>query len=392
MVVLYGLGTTVGAGIYALIGEIAGVAGYGAPASFLFAALVAAFTAGSFAELAARYPRAAGAALYVQHGFGRPALAVGIGLLVVLTGVVSAAAMVNAFTGYLQEFLPIERIWTIPGAVLLLGLIAAWGIAESVITAAIVTVIEVGGLLLVVIVGADALAALPDRWPEFIPGSASAPWVGTMLGVVLAFYAFIGFEDMVDIAEEIKDPSRTLPRAILLTLGTTVFLYILLMLTALLTLSPDVLRATDAPLATLYAASTGAEPVLIGAIALFAIINGALIQIIMASRVLYGLASRHQLPALLRRVHPRTRTPLIATCLVALLILAFALYGRLAGLATATSVFMLMIFALVNLSLWRIKGRESEPVTTLNLPRVVPLAGFALSSGFVVWEFVSLVG
>jgi len=391
MLVLYGLGTTVGAGIYALIGEIAGVAGYGAPASFLIAALVATCTAGSFAELTARYPRAAGAALYVQHGFGRPALAVGVGLLVVLTGVVSAAAMVNAFTGYLQEFLPIERIWIIPGMVIVLGFVAAWGIAESVIAAAIVTVIEVGGLLLVIIVGADAFTTLPDRWTEFVPGSASAPWIGTMLGVVLAFYAFLGFEDMVDIAEEVRDPSRTIPRAILLTLGITVLLYIMLMVSALLTLSPAALRATDAPLATLYAAHTGTEPLLIGAIALFAIVNGALIQIIMASRVLYGLASRRQLPALLRQVHPRTHTPLVATCLIAFLILAFALYGRLAGLATATSVFMLTIFALVNLSLWRIKRRESEPVTTISFPRAVPLAGFVLSAGFVVWELASLI-
>ena len=237
MVVLYGLGTTVGAGIYALIGEIAGVAGYGAPASFLIASLVAACTAASFAELAARYPRAAGAALYVQHGFGSPVLAVGVGLLVVLTGVVSAAAMVNAFTGYLQEFLPFDRIWVIPGTVLALGFIAAWGIAESVIAAAIVTVIEVGGLLLVVIVGADAFTTLPERWTEFMPGSSTAPWIGTMLGVVLAFYAFLGFEDMVDIAEEVKDPGRTIPRAILLTLGITVLVYITIMMSALLTLS-----------------------------------------------------------------------------------------------------------------------------------------------------------
>jgi amino acid transporter len=355
------------------------------------AALVAAFTASSFAELAARYPRAAGAALYVQHGFGRPALAIGVGLLVVLTGVVSAAAMVNAFTGYLQEFLPFERAWVIPLTVLVLGFVAAWGIAESVIAAAIITVIEVGGLLLIVIVGADGFMTLADRWTDFIPGSASAPFVGTMFGVVLAFYAFIGFEDMVDIAEEVREPSRTIPRAILLTLGITVLLYTVLMMMALLTLSPDALRATDAPLAALYAAHTGSEPLLIGAIAVFAILNGALIQIIMASRVLYGLASREQLPSLFRRVDPRTRTPLVATGVIALLILAFALYGRLAGLATATSVFMLTIFALVNLALWRIKGGESGPVATISFPRVVPLAGFVLSGGFVVWELVGLV-
>lgn len=392
MLTLYGLGTTIGAGIYALVGEIAGVAGYGAPLSFLIAALVAGFTACSFAELAGRYPRAAGAALYVQQGFGNRRLARLVGLLVVLAGVVSSAALVNGFTGYVQGFLNMDRVWVILIVTLLLAGLAGWGISESVGVAALITLVETGGLLLVIGVGAGELAALPDRWPEFVPGSAAGVgWSAVLLGVTLAFYAFIGFEDMVDVAEEVKDVQRTMPRAILLTLGISTGLYLLLMMTALLAMAPAELAGSGAPLALLYEAHTGRSAVIIGVIAMFAIINGALVQVVMASRVLYGLSSRGQIPAIFGRVHRTTRTPLIATATAAAMVLALGLYGRLGGLAAATSVIMMTIFALVNLALWRIKGRSPAPANVYEFPRLFPLIGFMLSTGFVLREFVLLV-
>jgi len=391
LLVLYGLGSTIGAGIYALVGEIAGAAGFGAPVSFLLACLVATCTACSFAELVARYPRAAGAALYVQHGFDSRRLARLVGLLVVLSGVVSCAAMLNAFVGYLQELVPLGRTAAILVTGLTLAALAAWGIRESVIAAALVTLVELGGLLLVIGLGADSLARLPARWTEFAPGSAGAPWPGILLGVTLAFYAFIGFEDMVDVVEETRDPSVTMPRAILLTLGLTAIIYVLLMVSALLTLPPAALEASAAPLAALYTAHTGREPVLISAIALVAITNGALIQIIMASRVVYGLASRGQLPMRLARVHPTTRTPLLATTVVTALVLTTAVSGRLGGLANAASLIMLVIFTLVNLALWRLKGRADVAPGRLSLPRAVPLVGALLSLGFVVWEIGALL-
>jgi amino acid transporter len=392
MLTLYGLGTTVGAGIYALVGEIADVAGYGAPLSFLVASLVAGFTACSFAELAGRYPRAAGAALYVQQGFGRVRLSIVVGLLVALAGVVSAAALVNGFTGYLQSYVALDRHWIIVAITLGLGGLAGWGIAQSVTVAAVITLVEVGGLLLLIGAGAEQLATLPARWQEFLPGSAGAISVsGVLLGVTLAFYAFIGFEDMVDVAEEVKNVRRTLPRAIMLTLAVTTFLYLLLMMTALLALTPESLAASGAPLAALYEAQTGRSAVAIGIIAMFAIINGALVQIVMASRVLYGLSSRGQLPAFLGRVHGGTRTPLIATALATGAILGLALYGRLGALANATSLLMLTIFALVNLALWRLKGRGPAPAETYDFPRAFPLIGFLLSAGFVVREAALLL-
>lgn len=391
MLTLYGLGTTIGAGIYALLGEIAGVAGYGAPFSFLVASVVAAFTACSFAELAARYPRAAGAALYVQRGFSVDKLSTLVGLLVVASGLVSSAALVNGFNGYLQEFFTLDRTIAICVVCILLGALAAWGIVESVTVAALVTLVEIGGLVTVIAVGADKFAMLGEHWIDFVPGSHGVGWAGVMVGVTLAFYAFIGFEDMVDVAEEVKNVRRNMPRAILLTLGISAVLYFVLMVSALLSLSPGELSASAAPMATLYESNTGSKPVVIGIIAMFAIINGALIQIVMVSRVLYGLSSRGQLPPWFSRVNAGTRTPLFATAFGTAILLLLALSGRLAGLAATTSLIMLTVFTFVNVALWRIKGREPEAPDTLTFPRFVPALGAALSASFVAREVIGLV-
>lgn len=391
MMVLYGLGTTIGAGIYALVGEIASVAGYFAPVSFLIASLLAGFTAISFAELCSRFPRAAGAALYVKQGFASERLSTIVGLLVITAGLVSAAALVNGFVGYLHQFIGIDRAIAIVLVTLLLGSIAAWGIAESVTIASLITVIEIGGLLLVVAVSSEGLSALSTRWIELIPPADIASWGSVYLGAILSFYAFIGFEDMVDVAEEVKDVKRNLPLAILLTLGITTLMYMLLMVTAVLSLPPEELASSAAPLARLYEYHTGEKAVIISIIGMFAIINGALIQMIMASRVLYGLSSRGQLPELLGVVHHRTRTPLIATAVATGIVLVLALIGRLASLAETTSVIMLTIFSIVNLALWRIKRRDPHPAGVKIFPMWIPITGFFVSFAFVLSEVINFL-
>lgn len=391
MMVLYGLGTTIGAGIYALVGEIASVAGYFAPVSFLIASLMAGFTAISFAELCGRFPQAAGAALYVKQGFSSERLSTIVGLLVITAGLVSAAALVNGFVGYLHQFIGIERFIAIMLVSVLLGSIAAWGIAESVTIASLITVIEIGGLLLVIAVSGEALSAFSARWTELIPSADITSWGGVYLGAVLSFYAFIGFEDMVDVAEEVKEVKRNLPLAILLTLGITTFIYMLLMVTAVLSLPPAELASSEAPLALIYEFHTGEKAIVISIIGMFAIINGALIQMIMASRVLYGLSSRGQLPDLLGVVHHRTRTPLVATAVATIIVLILALIGRLASLAEATSVIMLTIFSMVNLALWRIKRRDPHPVGVRIFPTWIPITGFFVSFAFVVGEVINFV-
>jgi APA family basic amino acid/polyamine antiporter len=158
-----------------------------------------------------------------------------------------------------------------------------------------------------------------------------------------------------------------------------------------LSLTPAELSSSAAPMATLYESNTGGEPLVIGIIALFAIINGALIQIVMVSRVLYGLSSRGQLPAWFSRVNTLTRTPLFATAIATAMLLLLALSGRLAGLAATTSLLMLTMFTFVNLALWRIKGRESAAPDVLRFPRIVPAVGAILSAGFVLRELAMLV-
>ena len=384
--VLYGLGTTIGAGIYALVGELARVSGMLAPAAFLFAAILAGFTALSFAELSGRYPRAAGASLYIREGFGSERLSVAAGLMMVLAGLVSASALVNGFSGYFETLTGLPRLPSILLITLLLGAVAAWGIAESVLIATAITVVEVGGLVWLIIAGSGHLAELPSRWPELLPALSLNGLAPIYAGALLAFFAFLGFEDMVDVAEEVKDVKHTLPLAIVLTLVITTMLYLLIMVMAVLALPPGDLAASRAPIATLYHHYTGREPMLMSLIGMFAIINGGLIQIIMASRVLYGLSSRGLLPKRLAHVHPRTQTPLRATAVAVLIVLTFALTGRLAGLAAVTSVIMLTLFSAVNLALWRIKQRQPQAKGVLIFPRWMSLTAAIISLGLVGLE------
>lgn len=392
MMVLYGLGTTIGAGIYALVGEIASVAGYFAPVSFLIASLMAGFTAISFAELCGRFPYAAGAALYVKQGFASKGLSTIVGLLVIAAAVVSSAALLNGFVSYFNQFIIMERHIIILLLALLLGAIAAWGIAESVAIASLITIVEIGGLLLVIAVSKGGLADISSRWSELIPTADIASWKGIYLGAILSFYAFIGFEDMVDVAEEVKDVRRNLPMAILLTLGITSLIYTLLMVTAVLSLTPAQLASSGTPLVHLYEHHTGERAIVISIIGMFAIINGAMIQMIMASRVIYGMSSRGQLPGIFALVHRRTRTPLIATVVVTIMILILALIGRLASLAEATSVIMLTIFSMVNLALWRIKRQNPHPDGVRVYPTWVPVIGFLISFAFVLNEVIDFAG
>ena len=386
ILVLYGLGTTVGAGIYALLGKVAGRAGMHVPLSFLLASFLAAFTALSFAELSSRHPKSAGEAVYVLKGLRVAFFSRLVGLAVVLAGTVSAAAILNGSVGYIHELYFIPRSALILLLVFCIGGIVAWGIRESVGIAALLTLIEVGGLLIVIWAGREGFLDLPQRWPEIMPPLEWVGWSGVLTGAFLAFYAFLGFEDMVNVAEEVKGVTITLPRAIILTLGITTLLYVLVALTAVLNLAPSQLAESAAPLAMLYEETTGGSPVLIGLISVFAILNGALIQTVMASRILYGMGAQGLLPKLFARIHPITRTPLRATGAVVGLLLVMALGFDMVSLADATSAITLSVFTLVNLSLIMIKRREPRPVDVRIFPMWVPVIGFSFSLAFLVQE------
>jgi APA family basic amino acid/polyamine antiporter len=389
LLTLYGLGTILGAGIYVLIGEVAAIAGMAAPSAFLVAGILAGTTALCFAELSARLPLSAGEAAYVKAGFGSPVLATATGWSVVIVGTVSAATMVRGFIGYAQIFvdLPAAPIGIL--AVAGLALVAAWGIGESVRAAAAVTVLEAGGLLFVCFVARDGLARLPAEWASLLPGFETGQVLGVLSGSFVAFYAFIGFEDMVNIAEEVREPTRNLPRAILLALGISTVLYMLVATVASFAVPQAAIAGSDAPLAVIVA-SRGLPPETIAGISLFAVLNGALIQIIMASRVLYGLASEGLAWRAFARVNRRTQTPLIGTAFVAAVMLVLTLFFSLGGLARVTSFIALGIFALVNAALWQLKRTDPRPLTFV-VPAVLPAAGFALCLAMIALEAWRLI-
>jgi len=391
LLTFYGLGTILGAGIYVLIGEVAVHAGRQTPIAFLVAAILAAFSAFSYAELSARFPLSAGEAVYTQRAFGVRALSRTVGLMIVSIGVVSTATLVNGFVGYLNVFVGLPAWSVIVLLVTLLSGLAMWGISESAWVAAITTLVELGGLLLVLWV-ALPVVDMGKATASVLAVPFDTPMLtGVLAGAFVAFYAFIGFEDIVNVAEEVREPSRTLPRAILLALAVATMLYMLIALVSINLLSPERLAASEAPLALLYEEATGDAPVFIGLVGLAAVINGALIQIVMASRVLYGMAAQGWMPPALATVNPYTRTPLRSTFLVAVITLTLALWLPLITLAQITSLITLLVFALVNLSLWRIKYRDPRPVGVAVFPLWLPVAGCIFSFGFALFQFWSWV-
>ena len=389
VITFYGMGTIIGAGIYVLVGEIAGAAGMRAPLAFALAGVIAAFTALSYAELSSRYPVSAGEAVYLQQGFGRRWLSLGVGLLLAVAGMVSSATLANGFVGYLHVFVPAPDWVAVIGLVLVLGTLACWGIRESAIVATVTTLVEIGGLVLILSVAAPNFAHLPQRLPEMLPTADAAAWSGVLLGAFLAFYAFLGFEDMVNVAEEVHDPARNMPRAILIAAAVATVLYILVATAAVLTQPPERLALSEAPLASIYVEATGRSPWVISVVGLFAVVNGALIQIIMGARILYGMAREGWLPRALAYVHPRTQTPLATTAVMTAAVLALALWFPLVTLAKVTSFILLSVFALVNLALVRIKLRGPAPAGVRTFPVWVPCVAFVLCLAILAFQMLA---
>jgi APA family basic amino acid/polyamine antiporter len=392
LVTFYGLGNILGAGIYVLIGKVAAHAGVHTPLSFILASLMATFTAFSYAELSARYPFSAGEVIYIEKGLGIRLLSALVGLFIIATGVVSAATLARGFVGYLQVFIPIPDEVAIVMLLLSLGGFAVWGISQSVILAVLITLLEVSGLLLILWVAMPEPGVLINTVETLTLSLDSFALQGIYLGAFLAFYAFIGFEDMVNVAEEVRNPQRNLPLAILFALGISTLLYFAITVVAVSVVSPAQLAQSDAPMAFLYQQVKGADPILITAISLVAVVNGALVQIIMASRVCYGMGRRGWLPARLARLNPVTRTPVIATVLVTLLMLLFALWLPIESLARATSYFILLVFTLVNVSLWRIKYKRSYDYRGFSVYRWVPVVGALGSILFITLQSVAITG
>lgn len=385
LVTFYGIGTILGAGIYVLVGKVAGYAGMYTLLSFLLASVLAGFSAFSYAELSVRFPRSAGEAIYIEQGLKSQQLARIVGLLIVLMGAVSTATLLHGFVGYLEVFVVWPKPLVIAFLVFTMLVIVVWGISQSVLIATVMTLAEIAGLLIILWVARDSFTQLPLRAGELLPSFESEIWIGILLGSFVAFYAFIGFEDIVNVVEEVKRPERNLPLAIIIALVVTTLFYILISLVSTLAVSPEKLAASDAPLAMLYEQISGQSPTVIVIISLASVLNGALIQIIMASRILYGMGRQGWLPASLGKVHTKTQTPVMASMIVAGIILVFASILPLLSLAKLTSFITLIVFVMINLALWRIK-LSGEKSTGFTVPLWVPIIGFFGTLIFVVFQ------
>ena len=370
----------IGAGIYVLIGATAGRAGMHAPPAFLLAGIVIAPTAASFADLTTRMPISAGEAAFVKAGFGSDKLALLIGLMVISVGILSASAVAKGSVGYIREFVDLPPSMIILMVVLLMGAVAAWGILQSVTIAALMTLIEIGGLLILIFVGATQSDDLITRLPEIWTGLRRVASVsGVFSAALIAFFAFIGFEGLANIAQEVKAPQRTLPKAIFLTLGISTLFYIVVVWIALVSVPQIELATASAPLSLVFERITGASPRAISAIAIVATINGIIAMMVMSSRVIFGMADRRLLPSVLARVSPLSRTPLNATALVVGAVLVSALTFPLEGLAETTSRLTLIIFMFVNTALVRLKLKNETVLPDVFIvPIDVPFAGSLL--------------
>ena len=389
MITFFGLGNILGAGIYVLVGKVAGEAGYYAPLAFFIASVIAALSAFTYAELSSRYPVSAGVAAYVHQAFHRRYLSVAIGLMMVLAVLVSTSVLMHGFAGYLRVMIDLPE-WLISTSVALaLGLLVAAGITASARVAVLFTLIEIAGLLLIIFYGGDYLLQHKPSIDSVDTELGLIGITGILAGAFLAFYAYMGFEDMVNVAEEVKAPEKNMPRAILLALFISTILYAAVSTIAIWVLTPAELAASDAPLAAVYHAASGNSPQLMSIIGLFAVINGALVQLIMASRMLYGMSNRGWIPAFLSRVNKLTRTPLNSTLLVVVVVLLFTTLFELVMLAQLTSYIILTVFALVNLALLVIKKTQPEPSGVAIYPAWIPLLGFISSLGFVVHGLLS---
>jgi amino acid transporter len=392
LLVLYGLGVTIGAGIYVLVGETAAQAGMYAPMSFVFAAVVMAFSAGTFAELTVRFPQSAGEAIYVKEGLRSEGLSLLTGGIVLMSATVAAATITLGGTGYVLELLGLPREVVIVSIVLLMGGIAAWGVKESVIFAAVFTVLEILGLLVIIAAGFWTQPDLLMRLPEVVPPIGDTAALAAIFTTsLIAFFAFIGFDDVVNLVEETKNPARTMPLAIFIVLVVATALYFMVTAVAVLTVPLEDLGASQAPIGLLFERLTGSSPLMITLIAIVATLNGIVIQIVMAARVLYGLGKKGSIPAFFARIHPKTHTPMLSTVLVTVVILALALFFPIGKLAETTTQFILVVFTLVNLSLVVLKIRKvPAPEGAYTVGIWVPIGGVIACLLLLIGPYVLL--
>ncbi|GIG34620.1 APC family permease [Cellulomonas pakistanensis] len=395
VLLLFVVGDILGAGIYALTGTVAAEVGGAIWLPFLVAFVLAALTATAYAELVARYPQAAGAALYANRAFRRPFLTFLVAFAVMMSGITSASAAARAFGGdYLAELLPFG-VPTVVAAWVFLGLITlvnVLGVSESVRVNVVLTLIEATGLLVIIGIGVVALVrgeGDPGRALEL--STEGAAWMGVLGGAALAFYALLGFEDSVNLAEEAQHPRRDFPRALFGGLAIAGVIYLAVAFTTSMLVETDVLVGSTGPLLEVVKVAGLVFPAwLFALIALLAVMNTALINMMMASRLVYGMARERIIPALFGRVHARRRTPVVAIAFTVVLALTLTATGDLGDLADTTVLLLLLVFAVVNVAVLVLRRRpdtgddvpervEGDAERSFRAPTWAPVLGAVVS-------------
>lgn len=389
---LYALGSMLGSGIYALIGTAAGQAGTAVWLSFLVALVAALLTAFSYASLGSRYPRAGGAAYATQRAFRSPILSFTIGLALVCSGLTSVATQSKFFAVNLSNLfglgsLPPSTIAL--GFLLILTAIVFRGIRESMWVNVLCTLIEASGLLIVIAAGLSywgttSLLEVPVEKADL--GLA----VVVVQAAALTFFAFIGFEDAINVAEECKDPQRTIPLGLLAATGIAALLYIAIAITVVSVVPPAELAAAASPLTeVMKRAAPGFPSWLMTSIALFSVANTALVNYITGSRLIYGMSNQGLLHTKLGEVHVERRTPHYAILALVAILIPLVLLGTIKSLAEATVLLLLMVFVVVNASLFVLIRREGEAPGKFEVPQVLPLAGAIVCGALLLTRLAS---
>ncbi len=375
---MYGVGLILGAGIYVLIGEASGFAGNIVWLSFVLGAIVAVFAGLSYSELSALFPKAAAEYVFVKNAFKSEFLGFIVGWLTALTSMIVAATVALGFGGYFAQFLDIPITLA---AILLLGglsVVNFIGIKESAWANTIFALITIGGLVLIIFLGVTYGTDEPVDYFEAPNG-----FTGIILAFVLIFFAFIGFEDMANVAEEVRRPSKTLPRGILLSIVITAAIYLLVALSVVKVMNWQDLGLSSAPLADVAARGFGIEGrITLSAIALFATASTVLITLVAGARILYGMARSQSFPSFLARVHPKTKTPWIAVVGIFITSVAFTFVGDIVIIANITVFAVVVTFAMVNLAVIVLRYTSPDlkrpfrvPVNIGKFP-ILPLFGF----------------
>lgn len=374
MLTFYGTGMILGAGIYSIIGQAAGIAGESLWLGFLIAAAAALLTALSYAELSTMYPQAGAEYTYLRQAFSnQPWLAGTIGIVVVFAGCASVATVSLAFASYFQHFL------VLPRAIVAMALISTFtavniiGIHFSSWTNATFTVIEASGLVLFIWLG--------FQMPEFGEALLVTPNLSTLSSAALIIFAFLGFENIVSLAEETKDPEKNIPRAILLSLLISTILYILVSLAAVALMLPAELALTESALLDASYKSSPRLAGVLGGIALFSTANTALIGLVTASRIIYGVSKDNSLPRALSKTLKKQKTPWIAALVALLTATTLLPFGKVETLAGIASFATLIVFIAINVALVHLRRTDPKrkrpfrtPLALVGVP-ILPILG-----------------